>query len=206
MISMTLASWSDYKTIISSKKLLMQYSEFSDRYDIYASEAGIFLWSYSISKSDSTDVSDFESNFKSNANKPLEVRSSANRPARVSASPQPDNTAEHWKGFEVAFGTEDAEVSIYVTYASTIYLRGGWLLPDNVIDGDLLNVEVEAFNGTTWDLVKTPMEDVPLSTLEKIEVVSPECMEFPTYLRLKITITSQTGAARTYRGYLDYYK
>jgi hypothetical protein len=206
MITMNVATWSDFKTLVAAKKILMQYTDDGGKYHVFAIEHPGIAWAIRLLKDGSADVEDFEDNFKTNANKPLEVRSSSVRPPRVTASPQPDGTTETWKGFEIEFGTEDTEKSVYVTFDTIIYLRGGYMLADNVLDGDVLNATVEAFNGSTWNEVSHPMIDVPLSTKGKIEVVSPECLDFPTYLRLKVTITSQAGSARKYRGYLDYYK
>lgn len=77
MIIMPINSWSDYKsTVVTSKGLLLQYTETSDRYDIYASEKGQFVWTISLLKDDGADVTDFEDNFKTDANQPLLIKDS----------------------------------------------------------------------------------------------------------------------------------
>lgn len=75
MIIMPINSWSDYKTIIlGTKGLSIQYSEKPDRYDIYSVEQKVFVWSISLLKDEGSDVTDFESNYKSSANGPLEIK------------------------------------------------------------------------------------------------------------------------------------
>lgn len=73
---MNISSWVAFKNLVASKQLLMQYSEDDTYYCIYAPEAGTFLWSFILTKDNGEDVIDFETNFKSYANKPLEYRSS----------------------------------------------------------------------------------------------------------------------------------
>lgn len=75
MITMPLNGWSEFKnTVIVKKNLRIQYAEFADRYDIYASEDGLFMWNVCLLKTDD-GVSDFENNYKPMANKPINQRS-----------------------------------------------------------------------------------------------------------------------------------
>lgn len=73
MQTMTVNTWADYKTLIANKVLSIQYSEFPDRYDLYAPEAQAFLWAYSIAKNGGADQTDFETNYKPTANAPLMI-------------------------------------------------------------------------------------------------------------------------------------
>lgn len=200
---MGVASWADFKTLTTNKKLLMQYSESPTTYDVFLSEAGAFLWNFTIQKG-SEDATDFETNFKATANQPVDVRASANRPPRISASPQPANTTEKWKGFEIACGAEDSSKYVDVTFASLVYLKGGTIYSDDVADGDKFKAEVQVIaNGAT---VMSPMEDIFLIPSVKIDVTSPECMEFSTALRLRITFTpASTGTAKKVYFVVNYY-
>ena len=70
MILMPINSWTSFKTtVLLSKGLGIQFSEYSDRYEVYAAEAGTFTWSICILKDGGSDVTDFETNYKSKANK-----------------------------------------------------------------------------------------------------------------------------------------
>lgn len=66
-------TYQQFKDLVEDKALLGQYSEQSDRYDLFAVEASI-SWETSILK-DSADGTDFEENHQENFNKPLEYRS-----------------------------------------------------------------------------------------------------------------------------------
>lgn len=60
--------WSTYKALVASKTMAIQYVEFVGRYELYAAEAGIFTWRYSLSKDGGADQTDFEMNYKPTAN------------------------------------------------------------------------------------------------------------------------------------------
>lgn len=206
MQAMNIASWSDFKTIVAAKKLSMQYTETDTRFAIFAPEAAIFLWQTTLLKN-TEDGDDFEDNFKAGANQPIEIKGGTGRPIRVSTSPQPLETVQRWKGFEVSFGLLDTTKTIYVAFDELVYLRGGVLLQDNVKNGDILDVwvQVDTGGGTWVDYLKI-MDAVPLSIENSVDVVSAESMEFATNLRLKITITSTASPVRAYHGYLNYYQ
>lgn len=70
MQEMTVGSWTDYKTLVSSKSLLMQYSVGVNSYEVFSPEAAVFLWHITLN-SGTADYIDFENNFKSAANAPL---------------------------------------------------------------------------------------------------------------------------------------
>jgi hypothetical protein len=69
---MNVATWSDYKTLVADKSLLLQYSETSTTYDIYAPEAQTFLWNICLLKGTS-DATDFENNYQAAANAPMTI-------------------------------------------------------------------------------------------------------------------------------------
>lgn len=76
MIIMPINSWSSFKTLVApaNKNLSVQYSETSAAYEIFAMEASAFMWTISILKDSGADVTDFEANYKSTANKAIEPR------------------------------------------------------------------------------------------------------------------------------------
>lgn len=66
---MTMTSWTDYKTMVAAKQLLIQYAEIDNFYDVYAPESDIFLWNIKIYKDGGASQIDFETNYKPFANK-----------------------------------------------------------------------------------------------------------------------------------------
>lgn len=69
MEELVLTSWSYFTTLAIVKQLGLQYIEFSTRYDIYINE-GVLVWRISLQKDGGTDVTDFETTYKSLSNKP----------------------------------------------------------------------------------------------------------------------------------------
>lgn len=205
MQTMEVSAWAEFETLVASKKLLMQYTEDATGYEIFAPEGTILLWHIRVLK-DTTDGDDFEDNHKATANKPIYVRSSALRPMRVSASPQPDGTTERWKGYEIDCGVLDSSKSIDISFGSLIYLRGGIAISDDVAAGDKFKVEIQMQINSVWTTIMTPMEDIFLLPGKRVEVVSPECMEFATTLRMHVTFTpASVGVAKKIYLILDYY-
>lgn len=203
---MSIATWASFKELIANKKILIQYSETDATYDVFGSEGNVFLWTYTITKG-TADATDFETNIKPTANQPLEVKSAANRPQRVVNSPQPDGTNQTWKGFQLSFGIADTSQTTYISFPNTVYLRGGQINPDGVLWGDTVDVYIQIdVGGWTWVDALQHVEAVPLSVIHPIEFMSSESKEFTTNLRLKITVNSVAGAARTYGGNMNFYK
>lgn len=62
-------SWTSFKVLAGTKQLGFQYIEFSTRYDIYINE-GVLVWKCMLQKDQGTDVTDFETTYKSLSNKP----------------------------------------------------------------------------------------------------------------------------------------
>lgn len=89
-------SWTTFKSTVSSKGLAMQYIDTGDNYDIWAVEGSDTYRAVIIQTSPAgTDQSDFENNYKDDANKPLfigedrvfndeEIRDTSNHTSAVS--------------------------------------------------------------------------------------------------------------------------
>src|SRR5690349_12185197 len=92
--------YSTFWSLVSSKALLPQYSETVDTYYLFAIESAI-SWEVSVIKDGGANQQDFETNHKAGCNFPLKIKAGVGRPLRVSASPQPSGTVEHWKGFQI---------------------------------------------------------------------------------------------------------
>lgn len=67
---MEVDTWANFKTLVTSKILLMQYSDAGSNYEIFAPEAQTFLWHISLVKG-SSDATDFDNNYKAAANAPM---------------------------------------------------------------------------------------------------------------------------------------
>src|SRR3972149_7132395 len=65
MKEIVVKTWSDFKSLYQNRNLDIQYNELIDRYEIFLSN-GYFLWTINLLKNSDSDVTDFETNFKSN--------------------------------------------------------------------------------------------------------------------------------------------
>lgn len=73
MIIMPVNTWTSFKTIvIDNKKLDIQFTESSDKYEVFASDAGAFVWNICLLKDSGDDVTDFETNYKDSSNKKID--------------------------------------------------------------------------------------------------------------------------------------
>jgi hypothetical protein len=69
---MEVTTWNGMTTLIANKILPIQYSDLTDRYDIFAPESQTFLWHISILKG-GADATDFETSYKPTANAPMMI-------------------------------------------------------------------------------------------------------------------------------------
>jgi hypothetical protein len=72
MQTMSVATWSEYKTLLTNKVLTIQYYDDGTSYNLFAPEAQTFLWSICLLKG-SSDATDFETNYKPTANAPMMI-------------------------------------------------------------------------------------------------------------------------------------
>jgi len=71
MQNLIINNWETFKEIcITKKKLLLQYVENERVYDIFAPDSDIIMWNTTLLKG-SAEATDFENNYKANANQPL---------------------------------------------------------------------------------------------------------------------------------------
>jgi len=193
---MDIALWSDFKSLVTSKALMIQYSDLGDKYDIYAPEAQTFLWHTFLSKDGGTDVTDFETNYKAKANAPLEVKAGTGRPVRYSNSPQPLNTYNKWKGYQAIIGPGSTFTFIDVQFPTQVYFRGGYLYTNDADVDDTLSANVLL---VTNDSVLMPkmIDSVPISSGILIPFLSDESMAFPSYYKLRLEISCPDGISET---------
>ncbi len=175
-------------SLVSSKNLLPQYIDGGVCYSIFATENNI-SWETIVQKDGGSDQTDFETNHKASCNLPLEVKAGAGRPIRVSASPQPDNTVEHWKGYQLVLPAGQTSAYIDVSFDSTIYLHGGYIVSADVDFDDYVQADVlvaannaEYIPGIISNAYMIP--NIPVS------FESNESMIFPTSVKIRVTLTT----------------
>ena len=142
---MLIDSWDNFKILVSTKALLMQYMERADTYEIFAPEAQTFLWNISLLKG-SSDVIDFETNYKSDCNKPLEFRSVDGLPKYASA--MFTDALSYWvDGTNGLLNVPSGQTGYLRTHFSDPFkLNGVDIHWEGANFGDYLNFEVGAYN------------------------------------------------------------
>lgn len=207
MQDIELGIWTDYKTLVSSKKLLMQYEDTPNRYHVFSQEAGVFMWRISLPKG-SAEATDFENNYKATANAPLECKADAGRPERVAPSPQPNNTTEAWKGFHLNLGSSDASGTIDISFSSNVYLKGGEVYSEDADPEDTVKVDVVLVSNPAYVVTADLLKDVYMLKNYPIRFMSSECMYLPSTVMLRVTYTKKTGdtTTRSISALADYFK
>ena len=205
MQQMELTTWASFKSLVATKGLAIQYTENTNTYDLFGPEAGSFMWHYTMLMDGGSDQTDFETNFKPTANAPLEIKAGAGRPMRVSASPQPDNTIEHWKGYQLTIPAGQTSAYVDVSFSSTVYLHGGYIVSADVDFDDYVQADILiAANNAMYvpGIVSTAymIPNLPVS------FESAESMVFPTSVKIRVTLnTANADATDTHANILVNY-
>lgn len=186
MILMEVASWNEFKTLVNEKKLLVQYRESPEWYELYASEAPAFIWHISIEKTTEAG-GDFEANFLVNANLPLETKASADSPRRVVPTAQPRDTTEKWKGYHVELAPTELLKTILINFPINVFLRGGVIYSDDSSCKDYFTVDVVWTAYPAMVIYPNLLETIYMLPNMQIPFISAECMKFPSMLSLQIT-------------------
>lgn len=180
--------YSQLKSFLTSKSMLVQYVDNGASYELYATEANI-CWEATVAKDGGSDQTDFETNLQSTANAPLEIKAAAGRPIRVSASPQPDGTVQHWQGYQLILPAGQLSAYIDISFSSTIYLHGGYIVSADVDYDDYIQADVL--------LVANNAEYIPgiINTAYMIPNLpvsfeSNESMAFPTAVKIRVTLAT----------------
>jgi hypothetical protein len=176
-----------FKSLVSTKGLLPQYTDNGNGYIVFAIEANI-SWQCFIAKDGGSDQIDFETNYQSTCNQPLEIKAAAGRPMRISASPQPANTVEHWQGYQITVPVGQSSAFVDISFPSTVYVHGGYIVSPDVDFTDYVGVDVL--------LVANSAEYIPgiISTAYMIPNLpvsfeSYESMQFPPVVKFRVTLT-----------------
>ena len=179
----------DYTTfwsLVSSKSLLPQYVATVDTYYIFAVENNI-SWEVTVLKDGGVNQQDFETNHKAACNQPLEIKAATGRPSRVSMSPQPAGTVEHWKGFQITVPTGQTSGYVDISFPIEVYLRGGYIVSHDVDLDDWVSVDILV---AANDAVYLPglIDHAYLISDSMIDFKSDESMVFPPSLKLRVTL------------------
>lgn len=191
MREIPLSSYVAFKSLVSVKGMLPQYADGGDTYFLFAVEANV-SWQYTLIKDSGSDQTDFETNYQSLCNKPLEIKAAAGRPIRVSASPQPDSTVQHWQGYQLILPAGQLSAYLDITFSSTVYLHGGYIVSADVDYDDYIQADVL--------LVANSAEYIPgiINTAYMIPNLpvsfeSNESMSFPTAVKIRVTLATATA-------------
>ena len=191
-------TYENLKTLVSSKALLLQYVELADQYQLFAIE-GTVQYSTIIYKSntavegidpvtEASRISDFEINYKTTANQPLEIKAGAGRPIRVSASPQPLGTVEHWKGYQIVVPVGQSSGYVDVSFSSPVYVHGGYIVSPDVDFSDYVGVDV-LLTANSAEYIPGIISTAYMIPNVPVSFESEESMQFPTSLKLRVTLT-----------------
>lgn len=146
MQQMEITSWAAFKSLISTKVLLIQYIESTNTYEIYGPEANSFMWHYSLLMDGGSDQTDFETNYKPTANAPLEYRS-VDGLLKYASAMFVDNLS-YWVDGTNGNLTVAAGQTGYVKthFATNFSLNGVDVHWENANLGDYVNFEAGVYN------------------------------------------------------------
>jgi hypothetical protein len=120
--------WATFKAVcITKKQLLLQYTEDSRVYDIYAPDTNILLWNITLNKG-SSEALDFEQNYKDSANQPLPYTETAGR--------------SQFEPGIIELGEGDTEKSCEWIFQQDIYINKALPIPVDAQWGDYIDLEV----------------------------------------------------------------
>ena len=179
-------SYTALKSLVSSKALLPQYVDTGSCYQVFAIESNI-CWQCIVQKDGGSDQTDFEANYQSTCNQSLEIKAGAGRPMRVSASPQPANTVEHWKGFQIIVPAGQTTGYVDISFSTSVYLHGGYIVSPDVDFDDYVSLDVLVVaNNAVY--IPGLISGAYLIPSVPISFMSAESMQFPPSLKMRVTL------------------
>lgn len=191
---MKLASvdYTTFWTLISSKNLAPQYTNQVDHYNIFAIEDTI-SWETNVSIGvGDPNQTDFETNHLSSCNQPLEIKAAVGRPLRVSASPQPIGTVEHWQGYQLVLPAGQLSAYLDITFANQVYLHGGYIISADVDFDDYLQADV-LLVANNAEYIPGIISNAYMIPNSPVSFESAESMVFPTAVKIRVTLTTATA-------------
>lgn len=142
--------YTTFKSLVSAKVLLPQYVDNETYYNLFAVEDNL-AWQCFITKDGGNDQTDFEVNYQSTCNKPLEYRSIDGLPKYASALFT--DSASYW--------VDGSNGVMIVNAGQTVYVKTNFSVPFKIngVDvhwananvGDYVNFEVGIYTGAITD-------------------------------------------------------
>lgn len=193
-------SWSDFKTICNIKLLSIQMNEKDVVYYLTAYD-GPILYRCDLLKENpaSSDQTDFETNYKSNTNKPVKPKDSLGNEI-VKSAVFNDATGFRFRGHSFS-DTVNSNTTKDIDYklVEERYINGGRLIVNNIGDDDLVTFQVldkDNVLGFGSNIILDEfIKDffVPKSSDIEIALPYPARIVANLYLRIKYTSTHASG-------------
>jgi hypothetical protein len=190
----TINSWTQFKSLcIESKHLLIQYLENDDSYDIYAPESNIIMWQTTITKG-TDDAVDFETNYKSKANLPLESRSYDNI-QRIAATLYQVEDSFYIKGDKINIAPLSTG-KIEFQFPYDIKMIGIVTQWKNSDVGDFIECSVGFYSGEDWIELSKYGETLYVVNSNSMDISTNDYAVIPAGLivRIEYTNVSETNA------------
>lgn len=203
-------TWTEFKsTCITKKSLSLQYEDLGTQYHIIGPD-GNLMWEITLNKvlddgSANPDVTDFETSYKTGANMPIDIRAGVGRPTRVSASPQPINTIQNFKGYKLTLGALQTSAYVDISFPSLVYVQGGQFYCNSIVADDYVNVDL-LYGANDMVIISGLVSNCYLVPNTLIPFKSAESMALAPELKLRITLNGTAGLARTVYIIAEYFK
>lgn len=193
-------NWTQFKTISNAKSMSIQYIETDNFYHLKSFD-GVFCIDCELSKNptDTTDLLDFENNYKANANKPLVPKDSTGLPIQR-GSPFTDALGFRFRGhsFKETVSANTTKDIDYLVSAER-WINGGRLIVDNIGSDDKLTFQVvdkdNIFGYGAGVVLDEFIKDfyIPSTGTLEVALAYPARIYAGLYLRLKYSSTASGG-------------
>lgn len=142
MIVIEIENWDSYKnTVLTLKKLLLQYEDKGSHYNIYAEERSTFVWNTKLQKG-TYDANDFELNYKATSNLPLETTDQTGVIFRYNA-PFSSSAGFRFRGHGVSgTGTKNTTSNTDYLVTEERYINGCNVICKNHVFGDYVKFQI----------------------------------------------------------------
>lgn len=163
--------WADLKADIIAKGFMVNYQKVGEYYDVFVADRGMFLWTSQLRNS--TDITDFETNYKASCNKCIydyegkEFNRAESRPLTcttmfttvgdiVGASPAigagprmawDASVSEGWVDDENGAPTGMKQFSVTIQFCDSVWIKEGTVYYMNCMKNSLADMEVLCPNG-----------------------------------------------------------
>jgi len=183
-------TYTTFWSLVSSKSLLPQYIETADTYYLFAIEDSI-SWEVTVLMDGGANQTDFEENHKASCNQPLEIKAAAGRPMRVSASPQPLNTVQHWQGYQLTLPAGQMSAYVDISFPNLVYLHGGYIISSDTDLNDYIQADV-LLVANSAEYIPGLISNAYMIPNAQVSFESYESMAFPPTVKIRVTLSTAT--------------